>query len=206
MSKIVGKEVRRRRKEKGWSQAQLAVYAESSQPTVNQIESGVRNPSTRTLEKIAQALGVEISDLFPKAQAPLLEEDRQQEGRDAVAALVDEYETLGDALFDRWEEELEQKVAQLAEGDRDAFFRWLREVRDVGRPYINVLIALHTAVTDNKLQAVVGMSPFTQAWGDLRRRIEDAIKEAKKSYPEMKWTQDDDEQVRKMLEGVQAPR
>lgn len=67
----VGKELKRLRLKKGWTQAQLAVYAESSQPTVNQIESGVRNPSTRTLEKLAGALEVEVGDLFPKGQAPL---------------------------------------------------------------------------------------------------------------------------------------
>ena len=67
----IGKEIRRMREGKGWSQAELAVYATSSQPTVNQIESGKRNPSTRTLEKLAGALGVEVADLFPKGQAPL---------------------------------------------------------------------------------------------------------------------------------------
>ena len=71
----VGKELKRLRLNKGWTQAQLAVYAESSQPTVNQIESGVRNPSTRTLEKLAGALEVEVGDLFPKGQPPLLLDD-----------------------------------------------------------------------------------------------------------------------------------
>jgi transcriptional regulator with XRE-family HTH domain len=71
----VGKELKRLRLKKGWTQAQLAVYAESSQPTVNQIESGVRNPSTRTLEKLAGALEVEVGDLFPKGQPPLLLDD-----------------------------------------------------------------------------------------------------------------------------------
>lgn len=67
----VAREIRRLRKEKDWTQTELAVYAGSSQPTINQIESGTRNPSTRTLEKIAGALGVEVGDLFPKLEAPL---------------------------------------------------------------------------------------------------------------------------------------
>jgi transcriptional regulator with XRE-family HTH domain len=67
----IGKEVRRLRKERDWTQEQLAVYAGSSQPTINQIESGARNPSTRTLEKIARAFGMEVRDLFPLGQAPL---------------------------------------------------------------------------------------------------------------------------------------
>lgn len=71
----IGREVKRLREERGWSQAELAVYSESSQPTVNQIESGKRNPSTRTLEKLAGALKVEVADLFPKGQASLPFED-----------------------------------------------------------------------------------------------------------------------------------
>jgi transcriptional regulator with XRE-family HTH domain len=67
----IGKEIRRMREGKGWSQAELAVYSGSSQPTVNQIESGKRNPSTATLVKLAKALEVEVADLFPKAQSSL---------------------------------------------------------------------------------------------------------------------------------------
>ena len=73
----VGKEIRRLRLEKCWSQGQLGVYAGSSQPTVNQIETGRRNPSTTTLQKLARALGVEVADLFPKAQIPLPLEEAQ---------------------------------------------------------------------------------------------------------------------------------
>jgi transcriptional regulator with XRE-family HTH domain len=74
----IGREIKRLREERGWSQAELAVYSGSSQPTVNQIESGKRNPSTRTLEKLAAALGVEVPAFFPKGQAPLPEFDQEQ--------------------------------------------------------------------------------------------------------------------------------
>ncbi|HEV2091698.1 MAG TPA: helix-turn-helix transcriptional regulator [Rubrobacter sp.] len=62
-----GAVIKQLRNAKGWSQGQLAVYSETSQPTVNQIETGKRNPSTETLEKLARALEVEVADLFPKA-------------------------------------------------------------------------------------------------------------------------------------------
>jgi transcriptional regulator with XRE-family HTH domain len=65
----LGSEIRRLREEHGWTQNQLSVYAGVSQPTVNQIETGKRNPSTATLVKLAKALDVEVSDLFPKAPA-----------------------------------------------------------------------------------------------------------------------------------------
>lgn len=66
-----GAVIKQLRNEKGWSQGQLAVYSETSQPTVNQIETGKRNPSTETLAKLARALEVEVAELFPKEQAPL---------------------------------------------------------------------------------------------------------------------------------------
>src|ERR671910_3783346 len=66
----VGEEVKRLRQAKGWTQEQLAVYAGSSQPTVNLLEAGKRNPSAATLDKLARALEVEVVDLFPKQQAP----------------------------------------------------------------------------------------------------------------------------------------
>jgi transcriptional regulator with XRE-family HTH domain len=67
----VGREIRRLREEKGWSQAKLAGAADMGTSGISQIETGARNPSAVTLAKIAEALGVGVADLFPKAQAPL---------------------------------------------------------------------------------------------------------------------------------------
>jgi transcriptional regulator with XRE-family HTH domain len=67
----VGREIRRLREEKGWSQAKLAGAAGMGVSGVSQIETGARNPSAVTLTKIAEALGVEVADLFPKEQSPL---------------------------------------------------------------------------------------------------------------------------------------
>ncbi len=67
----VGQQIRRLREAKGWNQAELAVYAGIGPSGVSQIETGKRNPSAATLQKIAEALGVEISELFPKVEAPL---------------------------------------------------------------------------------------------------------------------------------------
>ncbi len=78
----VGREIRRLRTERGWSQSQLAVYAGSSQPTVNLLETGRRNPSAATLEKLASALSVEVADLFPKVEVPLPFEEGSWQRRD----------------------------------------------------------------------------------------------------------------------------
>lgn len=67
----VGGEVKRLRREKNWSMAKLAVEADMSVSGVSMIENGKRNLTTTTLAKLARAFGVEVADLFPKAEAPL---------------------------------------------------------------------------------------------------------------------------------------
>ena len=69
MGSEVGREVRRLREERGWGQAKLAVEAGMAVSGVSQIENGKRNPNSATLTKLARALGVEVGDLFPKAEA-----------------------------------------------------------------------------------------------------------------------------------------
>ncbi len=69
-------ELKRLRKAKGLSQAKLAALADLDPSTVSQIETGARRANTRTLEKLAAVLGVEVAELFPKGQAPLPLEDQ----------------------------------------------------------------------------------------------------------------------------------
>ncbi len=64
-------ELTRIRNERGWSQQKLSDVAKVNKATINQIERGRRSPNVETLEKLAAALGVELGDFFPKAQAPL---------------------------------------------------------------------------------------------------------------------------------------
>ncbi|MCQ9335029.1 helix-turn-helix domain-containing protein [Corynebacterium phoceense] len=61
----LGRDVRAARRERGWSQSELANRAHVSRPTIARVETGV-NISTGTLEKIAKALGkrLNISDQF----------------------------------------------------------------------------------------------------------------------------------------------
>jgi transcriptional regulator with XRE-family HTH domain len=64
-------ELTRLREERGLSQQGLADASGVNKATINQIERGRRSPNARTLDKLAAALGVEIGDFFPLAQAPL---------------------------------------------------------------------------------------------------------------------------------------
>jgi len=70
-----GQEVKRLREARGWTQAKLAVEAGMAPSAVNQIENGKRSPSASSLNKLAEALGVEVADLFPKAEAQLWSEE-----------------------------------------------------------------------------------------------------------------------------------
>jgi transcriptional regulator with XRE-family HTH domain len=64
----IGHNIRRLRDEKGWNQTELGFRAGASPSIISLIENGKRNPSTATLAKIAEALGVEVVDLFPKGR------------------------------------------------------------------------------------------------------------------------------------------
>jgi transcriptional regulator with XRE-family HTH domain len=67
----VGQEIRRRREERGWSQAKLGVLSGTGPSGISQIETGRRNPNAGTLQRIAEALEVEVRDLFPLEQPRL---------------------------------------------------------------------------------------------------------------------------------------
>lgn len=101
----VGREIRKRREEKGWTGAQLAVYANMSPSAVSQIETGRRSPNTASLTKLAEALGTEVADLFPKVQAPLSLEDTPAA---STETLYNSYEFLGRVFASNWKDELEE--------------------------------------------------------------------------------------------------
>jgi transcriptional regulator with XRE-family HTH domain len=68
-------EVKRLRQAKEWNQTQLAYHAGLAPSVISQIENGKRDPTARTLRKLAGALEVEVADLFRKGQAQLPLED-----------------------------------------------------------------------------------------------------------------------------------
>jgi transcriptional regulator with XRE-family HTH domain len=124
----VGKEIRRLREARGWSQAKLAGASGMGTSGISQIETGARNPSAATLSKIAEALGVEVRDLFPLDQAPLPDlEDERHKDREAAAAqdaivfarrFVRLHENLNE-IRDRLDWYRETWEKRLASGDRD---------------------------------------------------------------------------------------
>ena len=60
----IGSKIKTLRKERKITQKNLALVSGISNTYLSDIEIGRTNPSLRTLEKIADALGISIKDLF----------------------------------------------------------------------------------------------------------------------------------------------
>lgn len=65
---MVNFELLRRRRLANLTQAELSVKAGLHQNTVSRIERGSVVPDMTTREKLAEALGIPVYDLFPPAQ------------------------------------------------------------------------------------------------------------------------------------------
>jgi len=62
---LIGKNIKKLRKQKGLSQDRLSKLADISYNTVIKLESGgITNPSIDTLRKLAKALNVSVDDLL----------------------------------------------------------------------------------------------------------------------------------------------
>src|SRR5215208_5587366 len=102
------------RKERGLSQVKLAVMADMVPATLNRLERGTGNPNLKTLERVADALGVEVADFFPKAPRRSSLEPSLLNGLEDERRIVIDYAGCRDALHGfcvHWEEVL--KAGQL---------------------------------------------------------------------------------------------
>ena len=60
----VGRRIRVLRSEREWTQAMLADHAELTREHLSELENGHKEIGIRALEKIAQALGVNLQKFF----------------------------------------------------------------------------------------------------------------------------------------------
>ncbi len=60
----IGKKVKTLRTQNRWTQEKLGEYTGLDRTYISDIERGVRNPSVKSLEKIAKALKVKISEII----------------------------------------------------------------------------------------------------------------------------------------------
>lgn len=61
---VLGSRVRKLRKNKGYSQANLAEMAEVSITTISRLEQGLADPNILTVNRLADALDVRIVELI----------------------------------------------------------------------------------------------------------------------------------------------
>ena len=64
----IGERIRYYRKLRGWSQETLALQAELNPAFLGHLERGLKSPTVKTLEKIAAALDISMSELFADPQ------------------------------------------------------------------------------------------------------------------------------------------
>lgn len=70
---MLGEKIRKLRKERGWTQAELGRRARVGGNNVSSYELGTLKPSPKTLERFAQALGVSTQELLSEEpEQPLL--------------------------------------------------------------------------------------------------------------------------------------
>lgn len=67
----LGRNVRGRRKARGWSRAELAARTGISLRFLADVEAGAANPSVLRLQELAQAFGVEVAALFAAREAEI---------------------------------------------------------------------------------------------------------------------------------------
>jgi transcriptional regulator with XRE-family HTH domain len=65
----IGDRVRNLRLEQGLNASELARKARLPTSTVTRVEQGTSSPTSATVEKLAQGLGVDPGELFPKAES-----------------------------------------------------------------------------------------------------------------------------------------
>jgi transcriptional regulator with XRE-family HTH domain len=66
--RLLAERIKTLRLSKGWSQERLAERAAMQRSYLADLERGNRNPSVRTLVKVANALGVALPALFEEQQ------------------------------------------------------------------------------------------------------------------------------------------
>lgn len=185
----VGREIRRLRGERGWSQAKLAAGADMAVSGISQVETGVRSPSAATLTKLAGAFGLEVADLFPKAETPLWS-DKPPERRDSGFSFREVGESL-ECYCERWEK-------RLAEGGVDD--RALDEFLATGEGWLPMLdvalraereaTGLDTRDTEVGKANIRYLKVFSQIVEILKSRLVEAPAEAPEANSNVVYLQD----------------
>lgn len=95
IKRIFGKRLKQLRQLQELTQQELAERAEMSISFLSSIERGLKSPTIETLEKLADALGVTLSELLSfDSGAKILEDERQAQVRYLLAEYTKRIENL----------------------------------------------------------------------------------------------------------------
>jgi transcriptional regulator with XRE-family HTH domain len=81
MRRLVGRNVRRVREERSFTQEQFAERSGFSQQYISDLERGLRNPTVITLYELSQALGVGHLELLKPVPGRAAPQPRRVEGK-----------------------------------------------------------------------------------------------------------------------------
>jgi DNA-binding XRE family transcriptional regulator len=157
----IGEEIRRRREEQELTGFQLAVKAGMAPSAVSQIETGKRVPSSASVLKLAGALGVDVGELYPKAQNPLPFADARLMDRPEVGEWLQGHGHMTDAEFLSWAEALKFEI------DEEGIPRGIEEgIEELHEKRDELLTALRTSEARKTLLSVPpGLSrEETKSW------------------------------------------
>ncbi|MEM7246935.1 MAG: helix-turn-helix transcriptional regulator [Acidobacteriota bacterium] len=110
----LGERIRRYRQDQGWTQAQLARRAGISRDAISRIERGLERAREATLRALAQALGVEWSQLTGEEGQPRLFPLPDEMRVQLVRSLME----LEDAELEEVEPELRSLLERRKDGRR----------------------------------------------------------------------------------------
>lgn len=87
LCRLLGAQVRRLRKDRGWTQADLAAKVNLSLDMMGRIERGSAAPSLKTIARIAQKLDAPVAALFGGSVGKARSGDRSRRMENIVAIL-----------------------------------------------------------------------------------------------------------------------
>ena len=90
----LGKKIRSLRQARNWTQEQLAEYAELHVSYIVLLEKGANRATIETLEKLAKAFGISISDLVQS-----LDDERDDPIQKQVRELMEDFIQKIDAIY-----------------------------------------------------------------------------------------------------------
>jgi transcriptional regulator with XRE-family HTH domain len=121
----LGENLRAIRERRGLSQAELWRRSGVAQPSISEIETGVRGAQTRTLTKLADALGVPVAELFREEAPPKVPPPPK-------TPLTDEPETDFDARFGATDLEGAEELQEEVGAEFDALREYVKRLKAAG--------------------------------------------------------------------------